>query len=80
LLAITLKEKTIKVAKWGTPKKIFKKNTQQRVKDVKQDATKNVVYTKGPTSSNIISFVDIRKKSVNGLCETIAIQNKKKKI
>jgi hypothetical protein len=27
LLAITLKEKTIKVAKWGTPKKYLKKKS-----------------------------------------------------
>ncbi len=36
----------------------------------------NMVYTKGLTLSNILSLVDVRKKSVNGLCDTIAIQNK----
>ncbi len=39
-----------------------------------------MVYTKDLTSSKVLFLVDVRKKSVNGLCDTIAIHNKKKKI
>jgi hypothetical protein len=39
-----------------------------------------VVYTKGLTSSNVLSFDDVRKKSVNGLCDIIVIHNKKKEM
>jgi hypothetical protein len=40
LLAITLKEKLIKVAKWGTPKKFKKKKKEEKSKKNNQKETK----------------------------------------